>query len=244
VSILADRERCRRRNMAYMPTSAPSIGRISQPISLRDEVERSLAAAIVSGELEPGTLVSVPALAGQFGVSATPVREAMLDLEKRGFVESVKNKGFRVTGVSEQDLNEIVQVRRWLELPAMRLVAADFPESELPRYRELADAIISAAAAADFASYLAADSAFHLAVMESTGNHRLIGLVAELRSQTRMVGLSDLRDTVELEKSAQEHHLLLDLLVAGKADEAEKLMHTHIGHVLGWWAGRAEDGSA
>src|SRR5580692_2503968 len=100
-----------------------AISELVPSTSLRDRVESSLASAIISGELEPGTMVSVPALAAQFAVSATPVREAMLNLEKRGFVESVKNKGFKVTEVSPQDLNEIAQLRSWLEAPAMRVVA-------------------------------------------------------------------------------------------------------------------------
>jgi DNA-binding GntR family transcriptional regulator len=60
--------------------------------SLRDGVESKLAAAIVSGGLQPESMVSVPMLAAQFKVSATPVREAILNLEKRGFVQSVRNK--------------------------------------------------------------------------------------------------------------------------------------------------------
>src|SRR6188472_1730558 len=72
-----------------------SIQRVEQVASLRDRISKSLSAAITSGELAPGTLVSVPTLASQFDVSATPVREAMLDLEQRGFVEPVRNKGFR-----------------------------------------------------------------------------------------------------------------------------------------------------
>jgi len=220
--------------------STPSIRRIAPNGSLRNEVELALSAAIVSGELEPGIVVSVPVLAAQFNVSATPVREAMLDLEKRGFVESVRNKGFRITHVSENDLREIVQVRRWLEVPAVKLVATNFPADQTATFRARADRIISAAADGRLADYLAADTEFHRELLRLTGNDRLVRLVSELRSQTRMVGLAELRDTVELEKSAAEHHLLLDLLTAGDAEAVEELMHRHIGHVVGWWAGRTE----
>jgi len=112
-----------------------SIHRLIPGSSLRDTVESSLSAAIVSGELAPGTLVSVPTLAAQFGVSATPVREAMLDLEKRGFVQPVRNKGCLVTNVSEQDLPDIVQVRRWLEGPAMRIAAEKLEGRSVGKYR-------------------------------------------------------------------------------------------------------------
>jgi DNA-binding GntR family transcriptional regulator len=214
---------------------------LRQTPSLRSRVESSLASAIISGKLEPGTLVSVPALAIQFAVSATPVREAMLDLQKRGFVESVKNKGFRVTSVSENDLKEIVQLRCWLEAPAMQLVAQRLNGVSLTTYRGMADRIVTSAAAGEFDDYLAADSAFHLALLRLAGNDRLVELIAELRKQTRMVGLANLLHKEELRISALEHHELLDLLGEGNGDAAEKLMVRHIGHVLGWWAGVAEE---
>jgi DNA-binding GntR family transcriptional regulator len=221
--------------------SAPYIRSIAHPgSSLRSEVERALSAAIIAGELEPGTILTVPTLAARFEVSATPVREAMLDLEKRGFVESVRNKGFRITEVGESDLREIVQVRRWLEVPAVRIAADNFPLERLDALRDLADEIVAAARDGRYADHLAADSAFHLALVELTGNTRLVALVAELRSQTRMVGLAGLKDTEELERSGREHHELLDLIVAGDGDAAARLMDAHIGHVLGWWSGRNE----
>ena len=185
----------------------------------------------------------MPALAAQFAVSATPVREAMLDLEKRGFVESVKNKGFRVTTVSTQDLREIVEIRKWLEAPPMRRIAEQLKGAPLAAYRALADRIVDNVAQVDFKGYLAADTSFHLALLELTENRRLVDIVAELRKQTRMTGLVGLRNTEMLRRSAQEHHELLDLLELGDGEGAEALMVRHVGHVLGWWAGvmEAED---
>lgn len=222
-------------------TPTPSkIGSIRKRSSLRAEVEHALSAAIVSGELAPGTVVSVPELASRFEVSATPVREAMLNLEHRGFVASVRNKGFRITQVGESDLQELMQIRLWLEVPASKVAAQHFPEAQLPHFRELADAIVTSAAKPDFPGYLAADVDFHLALLALAGNDRLCGIVADLRSQTRMVGLADLKDTTELERSATEHHQMLDLIEAGSVDELGELMERHIRHIVGWWSGHSE----
>ena len=65
-------------------------------------MQESLTAAIISGELPPGTLVAVPTFAAEFWVSGTPVREAMLNLENSGFVRALRNKGFRVTEVTRK----------------------------------------------------------------------------------------------------------------------------------------------
>ena len=83
------------------PSAGPSLPALGGPrISYRERVVDALRAALIAGELRPGEVYSAPALAGRFGVSATPVREAMLDLVREGLVDTVPNKGFRVTAVS------------------------------------------------------------------------------------------------------------------------------------------------
>ena len=91
--------------------------------SLREEITTLLRAAVMAGELEPGVVYSAPRLAEQFGVSATPVREAMLDLDKEGLVEIVRNRGFRVTRLTATELDDITQIRAMLEVPAVRAIA-------------------------------------------------------------------------------------------------------------------------
>ncbi|GAB2530752.1 GntR family transcriptional regulator [Paramicrobacterium agarici] len=222
-----------------MTTSA--IQPIPQQSSLSDYVQQMLSTGIISGELAPGELLTVPTLAGKFGVSATPVREAMLGLARRGFVESVRNKGFRVTSVSDEELSHIVQVRLWLEPPAMYELAADFPEARAAELRSLADEIVAGAAGGDLAAYLQSDHAFHMALTRLLGNHTLAEMVADLRSRTRLVGLASMIKTQRLQDSAAEHVELLDFLAAGDQEGARDLMAKHIHHTLGWWSGKPED---
>jgi DNA-binding GntR family transcriptional regulator len=155
-------------------------------------------------------------------------------------VEIVRNKGFRVTEVSEHDLEEIVQIRQSLEAPPMRQLAGALPAATLARLHTEADAIVAGDAAGDVRGYLAADTAFHLHLLSLTGNDRLVRLVGGLRQQTRLVGLKDLLGTPELAASSAEHHTLVDLLAADDGAAAEDLMRRHIGHVTGLWSGRPE----
>lgn len=217
-----------------------TIQKVEQAASLRDRIGKSLSAAIISGELAPGTLVSVPTLAAQFAVSATPVREAILDLEQRGFVASVRNKGFRVTAVSEQELREIVEIRQLLEAPAMRRLAKGFPIETMPDWRAIADRIVAHAAAADLTGFIESDRDFHLGLLELHGNSRLLSVVRELRAQTRMVNLARMTQSPQLSESAREHHLMLDLLERGEGEALEELTAHHLGHVVAWWSGEAE----
>jgi DNA-binding GntR family transcriptional regulator len=220
--------------------TSPLIGPLRTTGSFRQTVEEAVAAAIIIGEFAPGTMLTAPTLAARFDVSATPVREALLNLEKRGFVEIARNKGFRVTEVSEQDLAEIVQIRQWLEAPAMRLLAGTLDEQVLADLRAEAAQIVESAAASALQTYLATDTDFHLHLLSLTGNDRLVTLVGDLRHQTRLVGLANMLGTRELAESSEEHLTLLDLLAAGDGAAAEELMRVHIGHVTGWWSGRPE----
>ncbi|MEU5875741.1 GntR family transcriptional regulator [Glycomyces sp. NPDC047369] len=221
-----------------------SDNRLEPGESLRARVERTLSTAIISGELAPGALLTVPRLAEQFAVSATPVREAILDLEKRGFVEPVRNKGFRVTAVSDDLLHDIVEIRLLLEPPAMARLAAAFPTERLAELRTQADDIVAGARSGDLTAYLLADQRFHLELTAILGNPVLVETIAELRARTRLVGLVSLVETSMLDVSAAEHHRLLDHLVEGDADACAELMRQHIGHAVGWWAGKAEEPAA
>ncbi|MCE4024635.1 MULTISPECIES: GntR family transcriptional regulator [unclassified Microbacterium] len=219
-----------------------SAGSILVPAeSLREQVERMIGARIVSGETPPGEVLTVPTLAGDFGVSATPVREAMLNLARRGFLRPIRNRGFEVTEVSAEELNQLTDVRLLLEAPPMRRVAGAIDGALEKELRELADRIVAAGKERRFEEYLEADTAFHLRILAVTGNQKLVDTVRELRQQTRLVGLVRLADSDTLVPTAQEHAELVDLLVAGDGDGAEALMRRHLGHVGGVWSGRDED---
>ena len=212
-----------------------SIRKVEKSASLRERIGEALSAAIVSGELAPGSMVTVPGMAAEFEVSATPVREAMLDLEKRGFVQSVANKGFRVTEVSQKDLQDIIEIRTLLEGPIMAALAADNSPLDMPRWRELADQISDHADAGDLTEFIETDRDFHLGLIALHGNARLGELVKELRSQTRMVGLAKMTNSPELSKSAREHHEMLDLIDRHDGVALAALMAGHFAHVLDWW---------
>jgi DNA-binding GntR family transcriptional regulator len=214
----------------------PSVRRLAQRENLRDSVANALRAAVISGELKPGEVYSAPTLGARFGVSATPVREAMLDLVREGLVISLRNKGFRVTEVSDADLDNVAAVRQLIEPPTIRDVVPAIPAQDYPRLRRLADDIVVAAEAGDLIAYIEADRVFHVTLLAYSGNQKLVDVVSDLRSQTRLLGLTPLVESGRLVPSATEHHDLLDLVEAGDAEGAEQLMRRHIGHVRGLWA--------
>lgn len=222
-----------------MGTTIQGLTPLRKRESLREGVGYALRAAIISGEMAPGVVYSAPTLGAMFDVSATPVREAMLDLVREGMVEALPNKGYRVTEVSEAELDDITEVRLLLE-PAMTARAVpQVPAADLPRLRVAADEIVTAVQNADLPGYVDADRRFHLALLAYAGNAVLTRCVSDLRARTRLFGLAPLLESGSLTASAQEHHDLLDLVEAGDADAVEQLMRRHIARVRGEWAGPA-----
>ncbi|MER6031404.1 GntR family transcriptional regulator [Streptomyces sp. NPDC001851] len=208
---------------------------------LRDQVAHALRAALISGELRPGEVYSAPGLAEDFGISATPVREAMLDLAREGLVEPVRNKGFRVTEVNERDLDQYTEIRRLIEVPMVGRITGSATRADLEALRPVAEEIVRAAREHDLIGYLEADRRFHLSLLALGGNDRLVETVGDLRKRSRLYGLTALDERGQLIPSAEEHIELLDLMVAGDAKGAEKCMGRHLGHVRSLWAKGAGD---
>jgi DNA-binding GntR family transcriptional regulator len=205
--------------------------------SLRDSVGNAVRAAIVSGAMRPGEVHSAPAIGNMLGVSPTPVREAMLDLVREGMVEALPNKGYRVTEISDADLDAVAAVRQLLEPPVVGELTSTLPIEELPTLRNLAQAIVEAVEREDLVGYIEADRVFHLSLLEHAGNPVLNSIVSDLRSRTRLLGLTPLLESGRLSASAAEHHELLDLIQKRDSAAAEALMHRHIAHVRSDWAG-------
>jgi DNA-binding GntR family transcriptional regulator len=213
---------------------------LGERTSLRDTIAEALRGAIISGELRAGQVHSAAALAQRLGVSATPVREAMLTLAQEGMVEAVRNKGFRVIELSDTDLDDITALRRLIEVPTVAEIATGPRHADAAALRGAADAIVTAASHGDLTDYLRADREFHLGLLQLSGNGLLVQITGELRSRARLYGLAELAASGELIASAAEHTELVDLVVKGDQAGARELMDRHIGHVRGSWAGRAE----
>ncbi|MER6099738.1 GntR family transcriptional regulator [Streptomyces sp. NPDC001728] len=209
---------------------------------LRDQVAHALRAALISGELRPGVVYSAPTLAEDFGISATPVREAMLDLAREGLVEPVRNKGFRVTEVDGRDLDQFTEIRALVEIPTVVDITRSAAREDLEALRPVAEEIVRAAREHDLIGYLEADRLFHLTLLGLAGNERLVETVGDLRKRSRLYGLTALDESGNLIPSAEEHIELLDLMLAGDAEGAEACMTRHLGHVRSLWA--KDDGPA
>ena len=210
--------------------------------SLREQARKVIRGLIITGQMKADQLYSVPRLATELGVSATPVREALLDLAREGLLEPVRNRGFRVVALSATELKDIYAIRTMLEVPSIAEIArAGLVPAQLAQLRALADITKRAADAGNLIEFLEADRKFHVELIATLGNKPLADLVETLRDRVRLHGFKSGNSGEYITHSAREHFQLLDFL--SKRDEAGAvaLMQRHLErsrHV--WSEGRDE----
>ncbi|MFJ4807353.1 GntR family transcriptional regulator [Streptomyces longwoodensis] len=213
------------------PLPRPAVERPAvQRSSVRGQVLDALRTALVAGDLAPGEVYSAPALGERFGVSATPVREAMQQLALEGAVEVVPNRGFRVVRRGARELAELAEVRALVEVPVMLRLARTVPAERWAELRPLAEATVRAAASGCRATYAEADRAFHRAVLALSGNEQLVRIAEDLhrRAQWPLVGGGrGGRERAELIADAAEHGALLDALVGRDLEVVGALVREH-----------------
>jgi DNA-binding GntR family transcriptional regulator len=219
--------------------TAPVLGRASLVReSLRAQVGDAVRAALVTGQMTPGEVYSAPQLAERFGVSVTPVREALLELVRDGLLVAVRNRGFRVVDPDPAELDAVGEVRLLLEPEAAALAAqrpAELRDAAAGPLREAARRVVEAAAVGDVAGHVRADRAFHAALLELAGNPVLAETVLRLRDRSRLYGDGDVARST-LETAAAEHYALLDLVAAADAPRARAAMTEHVRHVRREWS--------
>lgn len=207
--------------------------------NLRDQALAVLKMRLISGDLAPGVIYSAAALATELGVSNSPVREAMLTLVNDGLMETVKNRGFRVIPLSDEERRNIYDLRKLIEIPSMAKLATMSDEiiAHKEKFAAIAAGMVKSAKSGDIVGYLDADRNFHIGLLSLLKNERLVAIVENLRDQTRQYGLKALSKRGELTKSAEEHLPILDAILAGDKRLTTRLMTDHLSHLVGDWAG-------
>lgn len=188
----------------------------------------AVRAAIDDGRMKPGVRYSVYQLAESLGVSRTPVREALLRLEEIGLIKFEARQGFQIQLPRPADIAEIFAVRLALELPAVRQVARHGGTgdigAQLHRQQQL---MRDAAAQADERTFVQHDQGLHDLILRAAGNERSRSIVKGLRETTRLLGASTTTARTLADTNA-EHTPIVEALIAGRGDDAEAAMRSHL----------------
>lgn len=209
-------------------SEAPIPRPVVQRASVRGQILDALRAALVAGDLTPGEVYSAPALGERFGVSATPVREAMQQLALEGAVEVVPNRGFRVVERGARELAELAEIRALIEMPVVLRLARTLPAERWAELRPLAEETARAAASGCPTAYGEADRAFHRAVLGLAGNEQLVRVADDLHRRSQWsLGGEPVRCRTGLMADAAVHLALLDALVAQDLGAVQALLQEH-----------------
>lgn len=208
--------------------------------SLRDRAYARLRGLILAGKLSPGAVVSEASLARRMGISRTPVREAVQQLEREGLVEQVPRFGTIVRRLERRDLLELYELREALECYACRRAAERISAADLAAAERLCRQIDRVAGGMDRAGqveadeavmkrFLAADMGFHALLLRAAGNGRILRAATESRVLGRIFGARrQPHDANMIQATAREHQAVLAAVRQGDGPEAERAMASHL----------------
>lgn len=201
---------------------------MNEYLPLRDVVFNTLRQAILRGELKPGERLMEIALSNRLGVSRTPVREAIRMLELEGLVIMIPRKGAQVAQITEQDLNDVLEVRLGLEELAVRFACERITDGEIEELGDAVQEFEKSLEDADLSALAEADVKFHEIIYNATHNRRLVQIINNIREQMYRYRIEYLKDVESRKDLLKEHYAIWEALKKREKDNAVKYICTHI----------------
>lgn len=214
------------------PLSALPLARDTDPTGgstavSTSEVYQRLKEMILSFELYPGSRVTETELADYFGVSRTPVREALLRLEHEGHISSRSKQGCFIRQIDIDELSEYYRVRMALEVAAVEAACSHMPNSELERLIALWDPARQPEELSTL-SMEENDESFHLAIAAGSRNSILVKYLQDINDHIRVIRRVDFNEPERLRRTYQEHHDIALCILNREVTKARNLMKRHI----------------
>jgi len=200
------------------------------PRPLYEEVAERLRQRIFARELEPGGWIDEIRLAQEYGISRTPMREALKVLAAEGLVTMKVRRGAYVTEVNEKDLSDVYHLLALLEADAAAVVARRASAAQLKELEGLHRDLVQAEN--DRERFFAINERFHLRLLELADNRWRMQLVADLRKVMKLNRHQSLLKAGRVQESLTEHQALLDAIVARDGTLASQRMQAHFANGL------------
>jgi len=191
---------------------------------LRTEVRRLLLTGLLRGDPPPGSGINEAELAARLGVSRTPLREALLDLEREGMIAIAPGRGFSVQPLTTKDAEEIYPLLATLEAMALSRISSHTPArlKELERLNERL-----ATASGDGEHALALDGEWHATLLADSTNRRLLGLIQTLKNQAYRYEFAFMSYSGKVISSVRQHRDIVRTLRRKDLDEACALLRSN-----------------
>jgi len=197
--------------------------------TLSEKIYRALKRDIIRGVYQPGEALDEKDLTDRYKGSRTPVREAAVRLQNERLVRIVPNRGYFVSPITLQTLNEIYEFRAAVETAAAELAAAKGSNPELLRkLGQLADVSCTPEDRRSCVSFIEADTAFHVGIARMARNPMLVQAVSEARNQMERIMYAAIDIHYYGELPGREHREILQAIQEHDRERARQRMHNHI----------------
>lgn len=200
------------------------------PRALYEEVAEQLRQRIFRRELEPGSWIDELKIAEEFGISRTPLREALKVLAAEGLVTMKVRRGAYVTEMSEKDLRDVYHLLSLLESDAAGVVAERATDGQLKALQDLHAEL--EAAVADREQFFAINERFHMHLLEMADNRWRSQMVADLRKVMKLNRHNSLFKQGRIQDSLGEHRAILAAMLARDAKATAQAMQAHFAQGL------------
>ncbi|MBF8194467.1 GntR family transcriptional regulator [Nonomuraea sp. K274] len=227
-----------------MTTSAPA----AEPFTTKaDYAYQRVKELILSGALAPAAVIAQAQLAGEIGISTTPLREALRRLKSEGLVELDAHRDARVAPLTAEEARDLLELRRSLDPLAMALAAERRTKADIAAIRAAAGGLRPLPGDPAY-EHLLAHRRFHVALYGASHNELLVQTLDSLWDKSdryRRLALAEGRSQAARDRKSAEHEALVDYVIAGDAERAAAVMREHIDTSLGAQAVRrlrTEDG--
>ena len=199
---------------------------------LSSRVYDQIRAEILKGALMPGESVTEMSLATTCGVSRTPVREALHQLELEGLVELIPNKGAVILGISPEDICDIYEIRAMLEGGAAERAAERATEEDIRRLTEILDLTEFYIEKENMPQLQAMDGQFHQLIYEMSGSRMFRRVLKDLHYYVGLTRGASLKTEGRAAQSVKEHKAVLDAIAKHDGKKACELMTRHVNNAL------------
>ena len=201
---------------------------VSDKYSLRGRVFNKIREDILSGKYSQNEELKENTIGNELGVSRTPVREALRQLELEGLVNIVPNKGAYVTGITEKDIHDIYIVRSYLEGLCARWACENITEAQIEALEEVIYLSEFHAKKEHHEQVLELDNKFHDMIYDASNSKILRHVLSDFHHYVQRIRKITLASTQRAEKSNEEHKAILNAIMERDEDKAERLANEHI----------------
>jgi DNA-binding GntR family transcriptional regulator len=210
----------------------PDPNGFQRPQRLSDHVYEELKALILSNQLQPGEALTEERFAAQWHISRTPLRAALVRLERDGLVRILPHRGCVITDITPQDVESVYQVREALEVLATQLATPLMPNTKLDALERLFAEIAHELERGCYDAYISSDAVFHAAILTFVPNTLLTQMLEQIYDRiTRIRNFSHTQPGEHMREAFNEHIRILAAIRHRDAELAGVAMRDHLRNV-------------